>query len=490
MSISSGVHQHKVKAAFVLGALVLLYSTSSAAKTLYVDASSGNDSTTYAANGPSSPWATIGRAAWGSSSRSSPDTSQAAQAGDTVIVRTGTYTTTGTNTRYTPAYNPVNSGTAGNPITFQTEGAVVLRYSSGIGPVIGTNARNYITWRGFTVDEALAPAASDTGPVVLWDATGGVIEYCEIDGNGASFGTGELHNGVRINAGGGHTVRHNYIHDFRNSGSGSNASAILVDQSAGGVIEHNEIANSDGVFFIKRNYNSPGRWIVRYNYGHDSWMGIRADQLTRSPANPSHGVDIYQNLLVNIVENAFATNHYDGAETYYLRIVNNTVKNCGRAFEGASLTANAGHIFQNNIFAACPLGIRSQDYSSAWTPATFIARHNLYGGMTTGAQFRFELSGQTSLSFAAWQALGQDSATPASLQTNPLFVNESGGNYRLQTGSPARNAGVDILDLNGNGSTSDLIPLGAYITGTEVIGRASSGSAPAQPNPPSAVTAQ
>ena len=125
---------------------------------------------------------------------------------------------------------------------------------------------------------------------------------------------GELHNGVRINAGGGHTVRHNYIHDFRNTGSGSNASAILVDHSAGGVIEHNEIANSDGVFFIKRNYNAPGRWIVRYNYGHDSWMGIRADQLTRSPANPAHGVDIYQNLLVNIEENAFVTNHYEGAE--------------------------------------------------------------------------------------------------------------------------------------------------------------------------------
>ncbi len=120
-------------------------------------------------------------------------------------MRAGTYTTTGTNTRYTPAYNPVNAGTVGSPITFQTEGAVVLRYSSGIGPVIGSNARNYITWRGFTVDEALAPAASDTGPVVLWDAVGGVIEYCEIDGNGASFGTGELHNGVRINAGGGHT---------------------------------------------------------------------------------------------------------------------------------------------------------------------------------------------------------------------------------------------------------------------------------------------
>ncbi len=240
------------------------------------------------------------------------------------------------------------------------------------------------------------------------------------------------------------------------------------------------------MFFIKRNYNAPGRWIVRYNYGRDSWMGIRADQLVRT-ANPDHSVEIYQNLLVNITENAFHTNHYDGAETYYLRIVNNTVKNCGRAFEGAILTTNAGHIFQNNIFADCQLGFRSQDSSSAWTPATFVARHNLYRGLTTGAQFRFELSGQTSLSFASWQAMGQDNASPASRVADPLFVNESSGNYRLQTGSPARNAGVDVLDLNGNGSRTDSITLGAYITGNEIIGRSSSGTPTPTPNAPTSI---
>ena len=490
MNISHGSQQHKVTVAFVLGAFFVLYATASAAKTLYVDANSGSDSTTYADNGSAAPWATIGRAAWGSSSRSSPNASQAAQAGDTVIVRAGTYTTTGTVSRQTPAYNPANSGTAGNPITFQAEGAVTLRYSSGIGPVIGAFQRNYITWRGFRLDEALTPAASDTGPVVLWEATGGVIEYCEIDGNGASFASGELHNGVRINAGGGHTVRHNYIHDFRNTGSGSNASAILVDHSAGGVIEHNEIANSDGVFFIKRNYNAPGRWIVRYNYGHDSWMGIRADQLTRSAANPAHGVDIYQNLLVNIQESAFMTHHYEGSNSYYIRIVNNTVKNCGSAFHGSALSANAGHVFQNNIVVGCPLGFRSAGYADAWTNSTLDARHNMYRSMTGAAMFQYDTSGQNTLSFAAWQALGHDSASPASRVADPLFVNDTGGNYRLQAASPARNAGVDRLDLNANGSTSDLVPLGAYITGSEIIGRDADGSTTPTPEPPSNVTAE
>jgi len=250
------------------------------------------------------------------------------------------------------------------------------------------------------------------------------------------------------------------------------------------VIEHNEIANSDGVIFIKRNYNTPSRWIIRYNYGRDSGGGIRVDQLVRTTANPAHTVDIYQNLLVNIRVKAFATNHYEGAETFYLRIVNNTVKNCDVAFEGKQLTANAGHIFQNNLFVGCPLGFRSYDGPEVWTVSTFRARHNMYRDMNSAATFQFDTSGQTNLSFGAWQGLGQDSASPASRVADPLFVNEAGGNYRLQAGSPARNAGADLLDLNGNGSATDLIHLGAYITGNEVIGRDGGGSPPPAPESP------
>ena len=70
-------------------------------------------------------------------------------------------------------------------------------------------------------------------------------------------------------------------------------------------------------------------------------------------------------------------------------------------------------------------------------------------------------------------------------------MNEAAGDYRLQSGSPARNGGVDILDLNRSGSTTDLINMGAYITGTEVIGRGSSDNAPStEPSPPTSVTVE
>src|SRR5690606_15483338 len=100
----------KVRLHFLAALSMVLTVSLADAKVLYVDRNTGNDATTYEANSATSPWATIGRATWGSTNRSSPNASQAARAGDTVIVRAGTYSTAGTDVRYDPAYNPANSG--------------------------------------------------------------------------------------------------------------------------------------------------------------------------------------------------------------------------------------------------------------------------------------------------------------------------------------------------------------------------------------------
>ena len=129
-------------------ALLLLFCCSVSniyAKTLYVDGNTGNDSVSYANNDASNPWRTIGRAAWGTGSRMAPNPAEAAQAGDVVLVATGTYSELGTNTRYIPAYNPVNSGNATDGyITFRAQGRVTLQTHTEAGPTIGSWDSSYL----------------------------------------------------------------------------------------------------------------------------------------------------------------------------------------------------------------------------------------------------------------------------------------------------------------------------------------------------------
>ena len=72
-------------------------------------------------------------------------------------------------------------------------------------------------------------------------------------------------------------------------------------------------------------------------------------------------------------------------------------------------------------------------------------------------------------SYATWQgSFGQD--TDSSYGSEPLFTDAEGGDFRLQPTSSARGVGRDVLDLDGDGDTTDSVNAGAFVTGTEVIG--------------------
>ncbi len=71
------------------------FTQSSFAKELYVNGATGSDVTTYASNDAAHPWATLGRALWGNANKSTPNSGQAAQAGDIVLVSAGTYSYAG-----------------------------------------------------------------------------------------------------------------------------------------------------------------------------------------------------------------------------------------------------------------------------------------------------------------------------------------------------------------------------------------------------------
>lgn len=449
------------------------------AKTLYVDGASGSDAVSYSENSPEAPWQTIGRAAWGSTNRDAPDTAQAAQAGDIVIVREGVYSTSGTGSRWGVAYQTANSGRSGAPIVFQADGVVILTLTSSRGPVIGASGfdgprRDYITWRGFTVFEANAPSTPDTGVAVLAGTIGSTIEDCVLDGNGdPGFGTN--HPGVRIEWAENVSVRNCLIYNFRTSGvNGHNGAGIQIYNSGNVVLEHNEIHSSGSGIFLKApgaDSNAPlARFTIRNNYIYNVWgSGIAVH---RSPNTPQEPVLVYQNIVRDsgfcMTIWAFDRGSTDPRNT---KIINNTVYNCNVGiWVSYDLTDNAGHLVQNNIIQ------NSREYAVNFAGAVdnlslsrINFKHNLYYNNS-----RFAIVHTSNHSHPSWRStFGQDSEQPASFESNPLFVDATNGDFRLQTASPALGAGIDYLDLNRNGSTSDPITLGAYISGTEVIGRTS-----------------
>ena len=453
------------------------------AKALYVDRNTGNDATTYEANSATSPWRTIGRAAWGSATRSSPNASQAARAGDTVIVRSGTYTTAGSGLRYDPAYNPANSGTAAQPIVFQAEGTVTLTLSSSRGPVIGSNERNYITWRGFTINEANAPSTPDTGMVVLWASVGSAIEDCVLDGNGDP-GFGDNHPGIRGEGSSQLRIRNNRLSNFRTSGvNASNGAAIQFYTTGNVLIENNEISDSGSGIFLKATLAQTGQYDIRNNLIRNTGMGIAVH---RSPNSASAPVRIYQNIITGANHGVVIWMFDASTGPRNVKVVNNTIYNARTGlFMNGEVISGAGNVFWNNIVAS------SADYAINWnasvasmTADRLNAQHNLY--FSYG---RFAIVWDQSHTLQSWQSgFAQDASAPASRSADPLFVNANQQDFRLQASSPARVLGIDLFDLNGNGSTTDTVPAGAYVRGNEVIGRITQ-AVPA-PNAPADVTAE
>ena len=254
--------------AVYLSALFLIAGTAGA-KTLYVDAATGNDATTYESNSATSPWRTIGRAAWGSTSFPSPNASQAAKAGDVVQIAAGIYWETGdpSGGRFTTSLNPINNGTASAPITFRGVGMVYVRMRAGYrGGMIGCTGRSYIIWDNLQIDDYYGGSTSDTGPVVFsGDARHCQIINSDIKGHPGSYYHGYStfggnYRGISLEPAHNIVIRNNRIHGFR---GGQNECGVMAYDSNDNIIENNEIVDNGCGVFIKGVH--PGATQARNN---------------------------------------------------------------------------------------------------------------------------------------------------------------------------------------------------------------------------------
>lgn len=436
------------------------------AKTLYVNSTTGSDAASYATNSAASPWRTIGRAAWGSTNYAAPNGSQAAQAGDIVLIAAGTYWEGGDTggSRFTVSLNPVNSGTLGNPITFRGEGMVQIRLlASYRGAMIGCASRDYIVWDHFVIDDYYGGSKEDTGPVVFY-----LSHHCELINSeviahrGAYYHSYPIfdanYRGVSLEPAYFTVIRNNRIHGFTGASAG-----IMAYDTDDSLIEHNEVYNSKICIYLKGMHagRTMARNVIRLNYVHDCARGIQTES--------AQDTLISQNLVVNSSQSGFYAGALGGPTRS--RFINNTVS----ASKEGSVSMVATYLrdveFLNNIFVNAPAAYSSWNVDNPGLHS-FSADRNLYYKHPRHADYT---GGPVSFS-QMQRTYGKDASSIEG--SDPMFVNVEAGNFRLKDGSPARSVGRDVLGLNRNGSTLDTIPAGAYVTGTEVIGPLSQSAVP------------
>lgn len=458
-------------------ALVFVGATAEA-KILYVDGASGSDSVSYAANSSSQPWRSVGRAVWGSASYGSQNAAEGARAGDTVIVAAGIYeTSAGTGRRYDPIYNPVNSGTATAPITIKaaTPGTVSLRssQSSQAQPIVGAYNRSWIVWDGFVLDERFIPTTADTGPVVVWESQNVVIQNLII--RGFSRGWADNHNGIRIERVNNVTLRGNVISGYNDGPSGMNGSAITLYYAQAATVESNDIYDSNTGVFVKGMNDGP--ITIRKNLIHNVGTGILFGGI--GTATASNGARAYSNIIYGCYS-CIAFIGYDNVSPANVVIANNTLVNANSSIgaDGGAILYRGGYggyrniRVVNNVIASSRVGAVAWENQISQVTMSNNAYH-LNGAIG-------EIAGSRYATLQQW-LLGTGKDAGGSLQTDPLFTNLAGMDLRLQSGSPLLGAGVDILDLNGNGATTDRVNIGAYAIGNEVIGPGPIGPSPMAP---------
>ena len=389
------------------------------AATYYV-APTGNDGNSGSS---SAPWANI------------QPFGNVAQAGDTVIVKAGTYP--GAIFGWDPAGQgqyAVIAGTASKPIIIEADpnaapGTVVI-HSRNSKTAIALDLEpgcDYVNIIGFTVTsdgsvtKAGIKASGSTGNQILSNTVNGVagiggifvdaVTNVLIKGNTClnTQGTGTTGHGMYLaGSSTGVTITNNFIHDNQYVGLHVNG-----DLSSGppGIVTNALIESN----FI-------------YNNGQN---GINADGLQSST--------IRNNLIYSYANYGIVLYQIDAGDSGKNNlIVNNTFASPQSGAGAAVRIINAGT--GNTLFNNICLGGGGVTYriSSDSLPG-MISDYNV-----ASALYQSEDTGATE-TLAQWQASGQDAHSFVAA-SSALFVNAGASDYHLKSGSPAIDKGVATLN--------------------------------------------
>ena len=370
---------------------------------------------------PAQPFCTIAAAA------------KMAHAGDTVLVKAGTYPGT--------SVNPANSGSAGSPITFSANPGVTI---SGGSRAFAISARSYIVISGFTISGTSSYGISVSGG-----------SNATISGNTESYAGIPISSpaaGIYLSNLSGGLISGNVTHD--NSAHG----IYLTGTTTGVTVQGN--TSYHNAYQYERNANgindiAPGNFII----GNVTY------------ANEDSGINIYTGGNYTLVANNVTYDNGDhGIDNLNVtggRIIGNTVYyNCtdGINVEGTSGNYNIeNNVSMNNATGAVinptPIAINPSTGEPYYTnlcnrrvgnigvydsaPATTTANYNLVYQSGKGAWYTWAGTAYSSQA-ALTAATGQEAK---GIFANPRFANAAAWNLQLSEGSPA----IDSADSLASG---------------------------------------
>jgi hypothetical protein len=386
--------------------------------------------------------------------------------GDTLNVEPGSYAGFVAGWDSAPAtsgdlYGTV-AGTAAAPITIQADpsaapGSVIIntranevRYGIDLEP-----GCDYVHLIGFTI--------ADSGGITTSSDRGGGIK---VVGNNDQVINNTVTNivygfGIIADNANNVVLKNNTVTGTGSQGNDNYGHGIYLSGSLdGAVVQGNVIHNNDLIgIHINGDVSEGGVGLVThaliennfiYNNGQN---GINADGLQSSVIenNLIYGYQNYGIALYQIDASAGSKNNV---------IVNNTIVSTvsGAGAAVRILDGGTGNTILNNILlggGGIALRISNDSLSG------LVSNYNIGGS----SYFQSEDSGSTQ-TLAQWRTQKGQDANSLTATTTQLFVNASGNNYHLASGSPAINAGTNTdapaTDILGIARPLGQIDIGAY----------------------------
>ncbi|NDL68452.1 stalk domain-containing protein [Anaerotalea alkaliphila] len=370
-----------------------------------------------------------------------------AVAGDTILAKGGTYS---------EKIVVSKSGTAGAPITIKNApGETPVLDGTGMTPtwdgMVTIENKSNVTIEGFEIRNYKATKSSSVPMGISVYGAGANIQLLNNRIHAIENPTGNAH-GIRVFGTNGSTPVSNIVvngNHIYNCKLGQSEALVLNGNVDGFKVNYNVVHDNDniGIDFIGYEGTAPANDNTR----NGECVGNTVYNIS-SAGNPTYGGDacaggIYvdggMNILIdrNTVKNCdigieVATER--GPMTRNITVTNNLVTDCkpqaGISFGSAGDSAGGGveylKVFGNTLYNnSASIQIQNADSS------TNLIKGNIFRGETA-------IEGKVGSNVFA-----------SNITADPLFANAAAGNFQLQAGSPAVDAGAEAigsLDLAGN----------------------------------------